>query len=121
MSRVRAIDGIGDWEYGKGQNDYKRNNAAVAQNIRTRLSSFLGDCFFDSGAGIDWFTLLGSKDQLTLNLSINAVILNTPDVTGILQTFLKLSENRIFTVNYKVQTTFSVASGTFQYDLNGSS
>ena len=118
--RVRALDTLGDWEFGKGQNDYKTANNAVAQNIQTRLSSFLGDCFFDTGAGIDWFNYLGGKDQLGLNLAINAVILNTQNVTGILQVSLNLSEDRKFTVAFKVQTTYSVASGSFEYDLNGS-
>jgi hypothetical protein len=70
MTRVRQIDDDGDWLFGKGQNDYVRANTSVVQNINTRLGSFLGDCFFDLGAGIDWFNLLGTKDQVALNLSI---------------------------------------------------
>lgn len=117
--RVRALDGTHDWLFGKGQNDYLTANAAIVQNIDTRLNSFLGDCFFDLGAGIDWFNLLGGKDQVTLNLSISAVILNTLNVTGILQLLVDLSATRVFTVQYKVQTTYSTAAGIFQYDLNG--
>lgn len=117
--RVRALDENHDWLFGKGQNDYLIANAAIVQNINTRLSSFLGDCFFDQGAGIDWFNLLGAKDQTTLNLSISAVILNTQNVTGILQLSADLSSARVFTVRYKVQTTFSTAAGIFQYDQNG--
>lgn len=117
--RVRALDGTGDWLFGKGQNDYKTGNAAVAQNIQTRLSSFLGDCFFDLGAGIDWFNLLGGKDQIAINLAVNAVILNTENVTGILQVGLNLSTSRIISISYKVQTTYSVLTSSFQYDLNG--
>lgn len=116
---VRAIDINGDWLFGKGQNDYRTNNDAIAQNIKTRLSSFLGDCFFDTTSGIDWFNLLGGKDQLVLNLAINAVILNTQDVTGVLQLFSNLSDARVFFVQYKVQTTYSQLSATYQYDLNG--
>ena len=115
---VRAIDGTGDWLFGKGRNDYRTNQEAIAQNIKTRLSSFLGDCFFDTTAGIDWFNLLGGKDQTALNLAINAVILNTEGVTGGLQTLVGLNEARVFTVQYKVQTVYSILSGTFEYDLN---
>lgn len=118
--RVRALDANGDWTYGKGLNDYVTQNRAVAQNIQTRLLSFLGDCFFDLGAGIDWFTFLGGKDQLSTNLAVSAVILNTTDVTGIRQLSIVLSPTtRKLTIQYKVQTTFSVLSGEFQYDLNG--
>ncbi len=118
MSRVRAIDDDHDWLLGKGQNDYQRGNAAVAQDINTRLASFLGDCYFDLGTGVDWFNLLGAKDQVALNLSISAVILNTPNVTGIQQVLASLTANRVLTVQYRVQTTYSTAADTFQFDLN---
>lgn len=110
--RVRALDGSGDWQYGKGQNDYRRNQNAVAQNIQTRLSSFLADCFFDLGAGIDWFGYLGSKNQIGLNLAINAVILNTAFVTGIVQTSLNLTEARNFQVSYTVTTSYGQVTST---------
>ncbi len=117
--RVRAIDSEHDWLFGKGQNDYRRNLEAVVQNIDTRLSSFLGDCFFDNAAGIDWFNLLGNKDQLALNLAVSAVILNTENVTGILQLLLTVNVRRNIEVRYRVQTTYSRASATFIFDPNG--
>lgn len=120
MARVRAIDTSGDWLFGKGRNDYKRDNLAIVQNIGTRLNSFLGDCFFDMGAGIDWFNLLGSKELLTLELSISTVILNTADVTGLLQLSTELNPTtRVFSVSYRVSTTFSVTGSVFEFDING--
>jgi hypothetical protein len=117
---VRALDKNGDWIYGIGANAYLTGNAEVAQAIQTRLQSFLGDCFFDTAAGLDWYGYLGGKDQLGLNLAISAVILNTANVTGIRQLSINLDDNtRIFTVQYQVQTTYSQLSGAFQYDLNG--
>jgi len=120
LSRVRALTATGDWTFGQGLSNYKTGQAAVAQNIQTRLSSFLGDCFFDQGAGIDWFNLMGSKNQVALNLAINAVILNTANVTGILQVAINVSTARRITIQYRVQTTYSVLSDVFQYDLGGS-
>lgn len=117
--RIRQIDDDSDWLYGKGKNNYVRDNAAVIQNSNTRLSSFLGDCFFDLGGGLDWFNLLGGKDETALSLAIAAVILNTRDVTGLLQLSIQLDVERRLTIQYRVQTTYSVASSTFQYDLNG--
>lgn len=114
--RVRALNSNHDWLFGKGQNDYLYGNAAIAQNINTRLSSFLGNCFFDIASGIDWYNLLGSKDQTALNLSISSTILNTEMVTGILQLTIGLNANRNFTVSYKVQTTLSVTQSTFVFD-----
>lgn len=117
--RVRALDGNGDFTYGKGRNNYLKDNAAIAQNIDTRLSSFLGDCFFDLGAGIDWFTFLGSKDQAGLNLAISTVILNTDGVTGILQLRTELDPaTRDFSIQYDVLTTYSSVANQFRFDQN---
>lgn len=116
---VRAIDNTGDWLFGKGKNDYKSKNDAIAQNIQTRLQSFLGDCFFETTAGIDWFGFLGGKDQIALNLAISATILNTENVTGIKQLSINLTAARLFVVSYNVQTTYSTVQDAFQYDLNG--
>ncbi len=116
---VRAIDGTGDWVFGIGANAYISGNAAVAQDIQTRLSSFLGDCFFDTGAGIDWFNLLGGKDLTQLNLAVAAVILNTTNVTGGLQlSVVYTAATRNVTIQYQVQTTYSQLSSGFVYDLN---
>jgi len=116
---VRALDINGDWEFGKGKNDYKRDINALQQNIKTRLMSFLGDCFFDITAGVDWFNLLGAKDQLALELSVSTIILNTEGVTGLLLLQLSVSPNRRMSLTYRVQTTLGETGETFQYDANG--
>lgn len=116
MTRVRALDINHDWLFGKGQNDYLTGNKAIGQNINTRLNSFLGDCFFDLAAGVDWWNQLGAKDQTALNLSISAVILNTEGVTGILQLSASLDVVRNFTVRYQVQTIYSTLSSVFQFN-----
>lgn len=118
--RVRALDSTGDWTYGQGQNNYLVDLPAVSQNIQTRVLSFLGDCFFDLSAGIDWFTFLGSKNEIALNLAIAAVILNTTYVTGLAQLSIDLDhDTRVFSVTYRVQTGYSTLNGAFQYSLNG--
>lgn len=115
---VRRIDGVGDWCFGAGRGDYVAANAAVAQNIGTRLRSFLGDCFFDTAAGIDWFNLLGEKDQTSLNLAIAAVILNTPNVLKIQRLAVAVDAARLLTVQYQVLTSYSSTSATFQFSVN---
>lgn len=109
---VRAIDHTGDWLFGKGRNDYRSKQPAVAQNIETRLRSFLGDCFFDTTAGIDWFTLLGGKNQFAVNLAVSTTILNTADVTGLLQLSVTLSASRNLKITYKVDTNFGVVTSS---------
>ncbi len=126
--RVRALDINGDFTYGKGQNDYNTGNPAVVEMINTRLLCFLGDCFFDTGAGIDWFGLLGGKNQTALNLAVSATILNTPDengthlITGINQLSVVLNRaTRNISISYQAISIYSTVTGTFSYDLNGSS
>lgn len=106
---VRALTATGDWTFGKGLQDYKSGVSAVSQNIQTRLSSFLGDCFFDQNAGIDWFNFCGgSKSELAVNLAVSAVILNTQFVTGLVQ--LSLSLNRVtrrISISYTVTTSIT--------------
>lgn len=108
MSIVRALDVEGDWTFGKGRQDYLSGNRAIAQNINTRLQSFLGDCFFAVLDGIDWFSLLGSKQRLLLELSIRTTILNTAGVTGLVKLTTNLDQiARVLVVAYTVDTIYS--------------
>lgn len=104
---VRAIDPSGDWTFGKGRNDYLRENDEVAQNLTTRLRSFLGDCFFAIDEGLDWFNLLGSKNQQLLEVAVRTVILNTTYVTGIRQLSITLDAQRSLELVYIVTTVFT--------------
>lgn len=116
---VRALNAVGDWEFGKGANDYKRDINALKQSIRTRVLSFLGDCFFDLTAGVDWFNLLGGKDRNALELSVSTVILNTDKITGILTLSVAESPNRRITITYRAQSSLGEINDQFQYDANG--
>ncbi len=116
--RIRQNDPItNDWTFGNGQNNYLVNNDAVAQLIKTRILSFLNDCFYAVTEGIDWLNFIGSKNQVGLKLAITSTILNTPNVTGLLQLDLNLSSNRVFFVSFRVQTTYSTTGGTFTFDV----
>ncbi len=116
---VRALENItNDWTFGTGTNAYKQKNLAVAQAIQCALNSFLGDCFFDVNAGVNWFNLLGTKNQEALNLAISAAILNVQGVTAIRQILVTLNpKTRGFTLQYKVQTVYSVLTGNFEFSL----
>lgn len=105
---VRGLDTDHDWLFGKGKNDYLSFNDAIEQNIDTRLLSFLGDCFFDTAAGLDWFNLLGSKDQIALELAVRSVIINTDGVTKIVDISVNLDSNtRQLRMQYTVETIYT--------------
>lgn len=42
---VRAIDDNRDWQFGQSKQSYKIGIEETAQMIKTRVLSFLGDCF----------------------------------------------------------------------------
>lgn len=103
---IRALDSDGDWTYGNGKNSYKKDQDAAAQLVETRVKSFVNDCFFASDAGIDWFNLLGQKNQLALYLAISSTILNTESVTKLLTLSVNTDSLRLFSVAYKALTSF---------------
>lgn len=104
--KIRALDTNGDWTFGVGLQNYLINQNAVALDIKTRLYAFLGDCFFDTAAGIDWFNLLGSKNEAALVFSVRGVILETPGVSAILSLTSFVDEQRNITIFAQVSTTF---------------
>lgn len=117
---VRALSSTGDWLYGKGYSDYLSGQQAIEQSIQTRLLMFLNNCFFATNVGIDWFTYLGSKNQLQIELACAATILNTYGVQSLVQVSATLI-NRGFSVTYNVTTIYSAQAGqlinTSQYLL----
>jgi len=96
-----------DGTFGKGRQNFAQQNDAIGLNIKTRILSWVGDCFFDQKAGIDWNNRLGRKDQRgLLELDLKRLIMQSRDVTGI--TFFDTIENdRNFDAYYSVNTIYS--------------
>lgn len=105
----RNLDSDGDWTMGKGLNNYVRLDEAIGLNIKTRIQSWLNDCFFAMDAGIDWANRLGSKDQRgLLEADLRRIILQSEGVTGILA-FDTILNGRNFTANYTITTENSTS------------
>lgn len=104
---VRSLDGNHDFTFGKGKQDYLTEQDAIAQNIQTKLLSFINDCFFDMDAGVDWRRLLGSKNtENEIVLSCRAVILDTEGVVRI-NSLSSSVQNRQIIVEYNISTIYS--------------
>lgn len=106
---IRALDATGDWTFGQGTESYLYGELAIGENIKTRILSFLNNCYFDTGAGIDWFTYFGlpGKQQITL-LSIRAVILQSYGVVKINSLNVNMNENqRSAIITYNIATIYS--------------
>jgi hypothetical protein len=103
---TRAIDSGHDWKFGNGVQDYLSEDRALAQNINTRLLSFKNDCFFDLGAGVDWFYYLGSKRVSSLKIEITSIIEKTTGITAVEQLSLSLGKDRDLVITYQVSSAW---------------
>lgn len=102
----RNLDADGDWQFGAGFSSLASAQKAIGLNIKTRIQSWVGDCFFDMAAGIDWVNRLGSKNQRTLlELDLRRIILQSQGVTGLVE-FTTNMVGRAFTANYTVNTIY---------------
>ena len=105
---IRSLDSTHDWQFGKGKQSYEVKAPAIAENIQTRLLSFVNDCFFDRNAGVDWFRLLGdkgTKDEITL--SCRAIILQSFGVVRVNSLSAALDANRHLTLSYNIDTIYT--------------
>lgn len=105
--KFRNLDADLDWTFGKGVYNYARQQEATKLNIRTRLLSWVNDCFFDMSAGIDWLNRLGDKQQRELlEQDIKRVITQSEDVIELV-TFSTTLLGRQFSAEYTVRTIYS--------------
>jgi hypothetical protein len=96
--RVRRLNGQ-DWTFGRGRADYIKDQAAIAQNIKTRIQSFKNDWFLDIDANIDWMNLLGQRGtEQIIRYEVARVILSTSGVVKINDLQLQNSERRVIIV-----------------------
>ena len=80
---MRALTPAGDWTFGAGLNNYTAGQAAVEENIKTWLNSWLGNCWFALKDGVDWQNLLDVGQQQNLEDSIRQNILQCYGVVAV--------------------------------------
>jgi hypothetical protein len=81
--KARALDSLGDWQFGKGLQSYVKDLDALKQSISTRLKQWLNNCFFAMDEGVDWANELDIGTKGALDLDIKRVILQTGGVLRI--------------------------------------
>ena len=113
---VRAIDENGDWTFGQGKQSYRSSVDEIKQMVRTRVLSFLNDCFFAMNEGIDWLNLLGKGSDLEekLKRSISLTILQTDGITQLNSVELARNHKRELILTYSVNTIYSIVSDTIE-------
>ena len=111
--KVRSLDANKDWNLGRGMSDYFEDLNAIKQNIQTRIKSFYQNCFFDTLSGIDWFNLLGQRNNvLAIELAVSKMILETTGITQINSLNVSVNEQREVTLTYSVNTIYGTIDST---------
>jgi len=79
--RVSRLTSDNDWTFGKGKANHALNSEAIRQNVVTRLKSFANDWFLDISANIDWFNILGNKNnEQIIRSEVARIVLATDGV-----------------------------------------
>lgn len=105
---IRKIDASNDWDFGHGLSDYAKDDNAIAENIQTRLLSWVGDCFFAIQEGVDWRQRLDIGQQQELKDELQSVILQSFGVMAINSfTLVFDGVTRVALITYNIQTIFS--------------
>jgi hypothetical protein len=96
-----------DWTFGKGLANYTRDSSAIKQNVVTRLRSFANDWFLDTSANIDWFNILGVKNnQNVVESEIRRVVLATEGILTIDRFEVLEIKDRNLTIGIEYTTIF---------------
>ena len=105
--KFRSLDGNWDWRFGRGSADYSGNSMAIAYDVKSKILSWYGDCFFDMNEGIDWKNILGSKNQKEqLDNSIRQIIVNEPEVVELTYFESEISK-RVYTCTARLKTVYN--------------
>ena len=87
---IRKLDANGDWMWGKGAGSFNFGEAAIEENLQTRLLCFLNDAFWALNFGIDWWNLIGGKNPK----AEQQILLQTR--TSIIQAYGVIRINSVF-------------------------
>lgn len=104
----RALDSNGDWTFGNGVQNYLVEADAINVDIATALKTFLNECFFALNFGVDWWNLIGSKNQQGIILQCRTMIVSRYGVVKINEVQVILDRvTRKLSISYNVDTIYS--------------
>jgi hypothetical protein len=104
---VRGAAKDEDWTFGQGRQSYLTGNDAIAKNIETKLRVHSTECFYDTDAGLPWFTLLAQKTTDALLLAVQTAILETEGVLRVTSLSAQRLEDRSLVISYTIDTLYS--------------
>lgn len=104
---IRNIDQNGDWVFGKGSSDYRKDLEATKIDLNTRLQSWKFDCFFALEEGVDYKNNLDRNTKIFLDQDIKRVVLQTQNILRINEYVSEIDEEtRQLTVSISVATLY---------------
>lgn len=110
----RNLDEADDWTWGQSLGNYVYDDMEILLNAKTRILSFLGDCFFAPAEGIDWWHLFNYNKQDELENAVMATIAQTPGVETVNNVESYMTGNRKINLAYSITT---VNGTTYQQNL----
>lgn len=120
--KIRALDSTGDWMFGQGKGSYLAGINAVFQDIDTALQILLGEAFWNTTFGVDWFNLIGGEApiaQQNIILQCRQMIISRIGVTKINSVTVTFVDfRRSLKVVYDISTVFGRYSNTFIKGFN---
>jgi len=120
--KIRALDSNGDWVFGQGKGSYVTGVKAIIEDIDTALHIFMGEIFWQTTFGVDWFNLIGGKApqvQQNIILQCRQIIASREGVTKINSvTVTFTSYRRNLNIVYDISTVFGAYSNTFVKGFN---
>lgn len=102
----RALDTKHDWTFGKGKSNFSRGADAIKLNLKTRLLSWKGDCFFALSEGVDYNNLLDIGTKALLDQDIKRVINQSEGVLRIESFSSIINSDRGYEANITVFSTY---------------
>jgi hypothetical protein len=115
---IRKIINGNDWSFGKGLSDYAVAEQAIEENMKTKILEWVGDCFWNLSAGVNWLARLDVGQQANLLEDIKSVVLNCFGVVGITAMTIQLDPpSRHALIQGNVSTIYSPS---FQFQVEQS-
>lgn len=109
MPAFRALDENNDWTFGRGLQNYARDNQAILIDLETYLQTYFTECFFNNDFGLPWFNLIGSKNPEAVVLEVKKGITSIEGITNVADVSLTFNENqkRKLKIQYIVDTIYT--------------
>lgn len=115
MSKNRRLNGLGDFTFGRGLADFVKRDDQIVQNVQTRIKEFQNDYFLNLRRGIDWRTLLSTKNaDEDITEAVREVTAQTDGVARVLDTGVAKVTDRNATIFIEFITVYNT---TLKFDV----